>query len=149
MGKVDAQNLPDCFGTPLQKCGRRRDPMIQGFDNEWRCMKCHEVHVELVYKESGDVNPNTGKPRFVPAVIDPAKRAAALAILRETVDSEEPVIHMPAHLQNQKAWTETNKAMREVTQVERAAPIPEHRTDEKLARRQSILDKYGIKGKKK
>ncbi len=149
MGKVDAKELPECEGTPMQRCGRRRDPMMEGFDKKWRCMKCHEIHVELVYKESGDVNPTTGKPRFVPAKVDPVAKQRAIAALNDAINSEAPVVFAPAHMRDPKSWAEANKAAREVAKVDRVAPIPEHRSDEKAARKEAILAKYGINKKGK
>lgn len=148
MGQVNKEELPPCFGTPMKECGRKRNPMLKGFDNEWRCGSCHDIHVELVYKESGDVNPNTGKPRFVPAVVDPVARQRAIDTIMKAVDSDEPVIHMPNHLRGQKEWTNSNKAIREVAAIERKNPIPqdtpEHRS-ESAARREAVLAKYGVK----
>lgn len=61
MPKVSEQELEPCAGTPLKTCGRKADPAIKGYDGLWRCMRCNEIHAELVFKEAGEKAPNPGE----------------------------------------------------------------------------------------
>jgi hypothetical protein len=71
MPKVKRAALESCVGNPRKKCGRPADPGIKGMDDKWRCLPCHKVHVELVYLESGDSQPNASEAdNFVAALTE-------------------------------------------------------------------------------
>lgn len=37
----------------------RADVVLRGFDNKWRCVSCHKVHVADVFRQSGEGDPET------------------------------------------------------------------------------------------
>lgn len=62
---VNDNELPPCVGNPGAPCPHPTQPMmIQGYDDKMRCPSCNRIHVELVYEEAGQSDPNTA-PKFV------------------------------------------------------------------------------------
>lgn len=145
MPLIGKQDITPCSGTKRQpNCGLRADPAIKGFDDKWRCRRCHAVHVELVYAESGDTNPTTGKSRWVAAVESPEVTAMRQRILNAARDTDTPISEMPAHLKNKEGWDHANKVAKESveldsTLVSKGAPIVE-----RAAAHAAILTKYGV-----
>ncbi len=59
---VPEHEMDPCAGYPAQycPCPNGRTPLaIKGFDDKWRCTTCHRVHIELVYREAGESDPQT------------------------------------------------------------------------------------------
>ena len=48
---------------PCPDCLKRADPSVKGFDDKWRCIDCHMLHVESVYHEAGESDPNPGSEK--------------------------------------------------------------------------------------
>jgi hypothetical protein len=53
-------DMPACVGNPKMKhVGRQPPPVtLRGFDDKWRCEQCHQIHVEIVFKEAGALGPD-------------------------------------------------------------------------------------------
>lgn len=71
MPKVKRAQLERCVGNPRKKCGKPADPGIKGLDDKWRCPPCNKVHVELMYQEAGESQPNASEAdNFVAALTE-------------------------------------------------------------------------------
>lgn len=58
------EDVEPCPGPePKIPCGKPADPAISGYDNVFRCIACHRIHVELVLKEAGESEPNASEDR--------------------------------------------------------------------------------------
>jgi len=92
MGQVVHEHeLPDCVGNPGIPCAENRQPtLIKGYDDKMRCNPCNRVHIELVYKESGNSSPNAPS-KMVSTKLNNKALAKEKEVRKRILESCKPV----------------------------------------------------------
>lgn len=155
--EVKQQELPRCVGTPQQMCNVIANPAIKGYDDQYRCYHCNDIHSELVFQESGDTAPGATAPRFISVKEDPTFRARIDAIVKRTeaaLESGEPLSMGGNHLNDAAAWRDANRAAREAVEEARRrqtqgqivvpdpSTIPQQRPNNEALK--AVLRKHGV-----